>query len=280
MDDKLTRFKEILKAFNGSLTREEFTRAVSALMDFVREIKRINTENFNTLKQDTLSFSDKISRMCSDTVDEMKMECKLALGSFMERANTRLAELKDGEDGAPGKDGETIVGPPGKDGSPDTGDQIIDKINSADGLIKQEAVEGLDKLKKAVAEKTGNTTRIGWGAHPLVIQGLGAVIDKNTRVINFTGSGLSSVTRTANGVVTVALQAGSSTTYSETPSGLINGSNTSYTTAHAITTVFNFAINGQFLHPTTDYTVSGTTITMVSALDASLSGKPFTITYQ
>lgn len=67
--------------------------------------------------------------------------------------------------------------------------------------------------------------------------------------------------------------------YTETPSGLINSSNKIYTVLHSITNVYSFAINGQFLHPTTDYTASGATITFVNALDSSLSGTPFTITY-
>ena len=72
---------------------------------------------------------------------------------------------------------------------------------------------------------------------------------------------------------------GSTTFYQETPSGLVNGSNKTYTVTNTITTVLNFAINRQYLHPTEDYTFSGTTITMITALPASLSGKPFTITY-
>lgn len=72
---------------------------------------------------------------------------------------------------------------------------------------------------------------------------------------------------------------GSSTTfYSETPSGAINGSNVTYTTAHQIATVINFTINGQYIHPS-DYSVLGNTITFNTPLDASLSGLPFTIIY-
>lgn len=76
------------------------------------------------------------------------------------------------------------------------------------------------------------------------------------------------------------------TTYTETPSGLINGSNTTYTVAHSITSIFSFAINGQFLHPqdisagTGDYTFSGNTITFLTALPSQLSGTAFTICYQ
>lgn len=161
-------------------------------------------------------------------------------------------------------------------GSPDTPDDIREKLEGLKGedRLDSSAIKNLPEATQQIAIKAG------WGAHPLVIQGLGAVIDKNTRVINFAGSGLVSVVRSPSGVVTVTLQSGSGTIYTETPTGLIDGSNKTYTTLHSIGTVFNFAINGQFLHPTADYTVAGNTITMVTALPASLSGLPFTMTYQ
>jgi len=68
------------------------------------------------------------------------------------------------------------------------------------------------------------------------------------------------------------------TAYVETPSGAINGSNVSYTTVHTMNTVLAVFINGQMLHPS-DYSYTGTTLTMVSPLDASLSGSPFTVVY-
>lgn len=69
------------------------------------------------------------------------------------------------------------------------------------------------------------------------------------------------------------------TIYSETPSGTIDGSNVTFTTAHTVTTVYSFAINGMYIHPTTDYSVTGTTITFVTAPAADLSGTGFTIVY-
>jgi hypothetical protein len=53
----------------------------------------------------------------------------------------------------------------------------------------------------------------------------------------------------------------------ETPSGTVNGSNTVFTLA--FTPVENDAVtvflNGLFQRPTTDYSISGTTITFVTA---------------
>lgn len=189
---------------------------------------------------------------------------------------------KDGANGLNGADGESITGDPGKDGSPDTPEQVRDKLETLteDERLDMSAIKGIDQI---VSDLKGSNkqVRVGWGAHPLVIQNGGVVVDKVTRVINFVGAGINSVVRTASGVVNVTISGISgATVYTETPSGLINGSNVTYTTAHIMTTVYNFAINGQYLHPTSDYSFSGTTITMVAALDSSLSGKPLTITYQ
>jgi len=52
----------------------------------------------------------------------------------------------------------------------------------------------------------------------------------------------------------------------ETPSGTINGSNTSFTLANTpVTGSVHLYKNGQLLTPTTDYSISGSTITMVVA---------------
>lgn len=51
----------------------------------------------------------------------------------------------------------------------------------------------------------------------------------------------------------------------ETPSGTVNGSNTSFTLANTPPSGIDLFQDGIYLTPTTDYSVSGTTITMVTA---------------
>ena len=64
----------------------------------------------------------------------------------------------------------------------------------------------------------------------------------------------------------------------ETPSGDIDGANTTYTVKNQIHAVISFVINGE--HITDDlYTVAGNTIEFDTALDASLSGTSFRIVY-
>jgi len=96
--------------------------------------------------------------------------------------------------------------------------------------------------------------------------------------INFTGNGVS-VVKMGDRVVSVVIAGGGvGTVYTETPTGLINGSNTVYTTLHPITNVFSFAVNGQFLHPE-EYTTDGNEITFINPLAADLAGTNFTIIY-
>ena len=65
------------------------------------------------------------------------------------------------------------------------------------------------------------------------------------------------------------------TFYADTVSGTINGSNTAFTVSNTITSALVLFLAGIPYQPTVDFTTSGTTITMTTAPDASLSGQPF-----
>jgi hypothetical protein len=67
-------------------------------------------------------------------------------------------------------------------------------------------------------------------------------------------------------------------TKSETPSGDIDGVNTTYKTTQDIHAILSFAINGQVIMDT-EYTVSGKTITMLSPIPADLASTAFRIVY-
>lgn len=73
--------------------------------------------------------------------------------------------------------------------------------------------------------------------------------------------------------------AGATTVFSETPSGVVDGNNATYTLTRIPKSILTLNINGMYCHINTDYTITGQTITMTPALDASLSGKPFTCVY-
>lgn len=190
------------------------------------------------------------------------------------------AKGKNGKDGSKGLDGKVgekgARGDDGKDGSPDTPDEVVDKVNSAKKKILWKQIKGVPDFT------TSDTmNQIGYasgGANQVRFLSNGVVVSAHVTEINFS----TNITPTYDGNGRITLTAsgsGGSTTYSETPSGTVNSVNVTFTTAHAITTVINFAINGQFIHPA-EYSVVGSTITFIAAPDISLSGLPLTIIYQ
>jgi len=154
---------------------------------------------------------------------------------------------KDGKDGVDGKDGKDGVdGKDGKDGNEIEPMQIADKLNTLDGVVEKSVIKGLEEELKKINKKLEDSDKT-------VVLG-GGVSDKR-------------VVMALRRMVT-----------SETPSGAINGVNTTYTVSRDISSVINFTINGQFIHPD-EYSVAGATITFDTALDSSLSGTSFTMTY-
>jgi len=139
--------------------------------------------------------------------------------------------------GISGKDGESIIGPAGKDGkdgSPDTADQIADKINTLEEAIELETIKGL-KAKLSDLEKK-------WTSRPM-----------------FGGGGFSKMAMLQYFVD------------DETPTN--SGDDLNFTISHAPSPTSSLKVyrNGQRLKigALNDYTFSGYTITLLTALGAS-----------
>lgn len=245
-EKNLSKLRNLLAVMDSaSMTQEEFIESFQVVIDLAKQIQDTNAEEFESIRNEVQALSDKLAEDAKNNVfeamDGFENKFKTAFKTIAERevANcekmmkAKMLEI-DAEASAkieslevePTPTLEEVVnaleprikiptpvpgepGKPGKDGSPDTGEEIIKKINKAETLIDPTAIKGFEQLQKDVKEKTGNTTRIGWGAHPLVVQGLGVVKDKNTRNINFKGAGVSSVVRNANGVVDVTISGSS-----------------------------------------------------------------------
>ena len=80
------------------------------------------------------------------------------------------------------------------------------------------------------------------------------------------------------GALLVSGASGSVAVYNETPGGLINGINATYTTVNNISVVIRITLNGEDIDPS-QYTTSGSGFTMNTPIPASFSGTPFTIVY-
>lgn len=161
---------------------------------------------------------------------------------------------KDGRNGVNGRDGSN--GLHGKDGK--------NGLDGKDGKDGKDGINGtaptLDEITKELRKKPINYKEIEDAPD---LKDLPALIEFLKRG-GFRGGGSS-----ASGSVTI---------YTETPVGLINGVNKIYTTLHVINTVVGMWINGEYIHPA-EYTAVGAGFTMSTAIDASLSGTGFTISY-
>lgn len=225
---------EVLKSAKGAILRTDFERAFKALATAVQAIEK----------------------------------------RLMGRIDARLTTLKDGingKDGKSGRDGrDGTRGPMGSMGLP--GPQGPQGYSGRDGKDGKDGRDGNDGKDG----KNGETRYItaGWGAHPLTIKGLGVLVDKNTRSINFTGSAVNSVTRGADGTVTVNLSAaaGSDTIVDqEVPND--SGDHIHFTIAHTpITGTFKLYRGGSkqgSIGTTPDYTLTGTALTLTTALNTA-----------
>lgn len=265
MDEtKLKKLEALFNLVHESITKEEFVKSFKIVVDMVNELRASNRREFDLMHQAVNNFSEQVRQDAVTEVDDLKKQVELIVGGQLETIRKKIEEVKDGK--TPTKEELTSLilplipevsdGEPGKDGSPDTGEEIIKKINKADSLISKDAVQGFKELEKAVEEKTGNTVRVGWGAHPLTVQSAGVAIDKNTRFINFVGAGITSVARTANGVVTVTIGGGGGSSV-ETPTGTVNGSNTTFTVSNEPKYI---VVDGVTKFVTVHYTYSGGTL--------------------
>ncbi len=104
------------------------------------------------------------------------------------------------------------------------------------------------------------------GGGALAILDNGVSITTGATSIDFTGAGVS--VSTVGNDVTVNIPGGAAGTpvYNETPTGSVNGTNKIFTLAHSsVGNSLELYVNGQFMTLNEDYTLSGATITLVTA---------------
>ena len=157
---------------------------------------------------------------------------------------------ESGLEGLTGKDGNK-----GKDGSPDTPEQIVEKLNSLkQAWIEVKNIKGLDRI---LGELGNNFLEQAKGFAPRTLDSLYDVAVRGT-----IGDGQSLIWNKAQQKWIPGSSSGSGTLASETPTGVINGSNNIFTVTS--TPVF-VTVNGQVMAASgVDYTYSAGTITFIT----------------
>ncbi len=137
--------------------------------------------------------------------------------------------------------------------------EIIKKVENPANLLPLQ--EKIDELEKKVNEKPKEPlmSRVGWGAHPLVIQSSGTNIVKVARVLNFVGS---TISQSPAGVTTITALTGTFQNKTELTTTTLDGTTVQTCNfAHTVGTIF---LNGQKQILNVDYTTSGTSITFLN----------------
>lgn len=156
---------------------------------------------------------------------------------------------RDGRDGIDGKDG--IDGLDGLNGSPDTGEQIIDKINTNNSAKKilLSQIEGGKNYDDEIATLQNRTQ--------ILNQLIGSRSGGVSKII--AGSNITISPTNGLGNVTINATGGGTGYTKETPTGTVNGSNTSFTVTATPVYVVS---DGATYFENAGYTIAGLTITM------------------
>jgi hypothetical protein len=239
----------------GSVTLSEFTKAFEAIIEqilkFEKKLQDKNTSNAEELRRLFAIYKYELNKGNETEIKELRRQIATTLDRALLQIQTRLASIKDGKEGPPGPQGiagepgiQGIQGIKGEDGSPDTGEDIITKVNKDKGSkkIKKEKVEGLEHIIDWIKDFNGNERRMrlyNGGLVSEIVAGSNVTVDSTDP-----GRPIISASGAALAIITVT--------------GTINDTNTSFTAASTPTLV---CINGAFYRNGKGVTISGTSIT-------------------
>lgn len=220
--DKTEKLKDLLKLLqHDTITPKQIEEFLVKVLKFVKDSR----DSFDTLSKENLQkMEDALARIESEsskTLDNLSQNTQKTVQEFSDRLtelkslikNVRTIKPINGRDGLDGLDGlQGKQGIKGKDGSPDTREQIIEKINlgTNDSLkISADQIDGFAELKGLVDVATSNQSRYPRGrVIRSVVGGTNVTVDNtdpNNPIINVTGSGSGTVTSiaSADGSITV-----------------------------------------------------------------------------
>ena len=242
--NKLDKLENLLKIVQDSVTQEEFLKSFQSVIDLVLKIgKDLKDRNEKMSKEmmdlcDTLAKNleelnkQKLSSVCL-SMDNKMAEAQIGINKLLKEQEAgmnfirdKVRKIKEGVDGKDGRDAPPAKD--GKDGSPDTAQQIRDKLESLDE-DNQLRIESIYKLHEELNAFKNRPARVGGGFSKIAMDS--HLVDD------------------------------------ETPTGLINSANTAFVLANAPNPLSSLKVyvNGQRMRLTEDYTFSVKTITFLIA---------------
>lgn len=183
----LEQLQKLGRIFNSDkiVSTDDIKEVLDGVMQIMNSFKKENI----TLNKETKEFLDKVKNFAEAKLKEIKDECqdgkselkelskksKEEIESLCKEASKEYKRLmakmakekpKDGKTPLKGKD--YFDGKDGKDGSPDTAEQIRNKLENLKGAerLSTSAIEGLDdiivNLSKLMSETSGKGKATGW----------------------------------------------------------------------------------------------------------------------
>jgi hypothetical protein len=271
-EKKIEKLKELLKILEDGVTKEEFLKSFKNVVDLVLKTElSLSTKQNSALNDLKASFSELEAKVgeystkeISGAINSLQARVEKSMKEeegLMNAIRDKLRTLRNGKDADEIKIIDAVLAriPKPKEIVLDDAGQIRDKLEQLKGdeRLDKSAINGLEELLKKIQVGPGMT--IFGGNRPLTVQGAGVTKDKVTRVINFTGA---TVTRSADGVVTVAVSAAGGV---ETPTGAMNSANKDFT---VLNTPKFVTWQGQTLYEGAGYSLAGLTITLDTAPDS------------
>ena len=244
MHPVLIQLKNILEYGSKELaSKQELEVFLKAVIQVIGDLQKGNEKNATTLLSHFQAIHNELGTKHKTIEATQKDVLKLVA-----EAKRIVAIVPDMPTIVSGLEEKIASIPPPKDFVHDTALIIRDKLETLKGKerLDRTAVAGIYELEKKLEDKIDALPRGRLGG--------GGITDVGVQ------SSLGRIVKT------------------ETPSGAINNVNTTYTVSQPIYAVLSFSINGQVISDR-EYTISNRTITMARALDNSLAGTNFRITY-
>lgn len=250
-DPKLKKLEELFTMVNESITRDEFISSFKDVVDLLAQNKKeLEKEIATTFAEVSQSTDASFSLIKKETLSQIQKALKEQEQgmSFIYDKVRKLKNGKKGDKGDRGRPGKGIKGDKGDDGSPDTAEQVREKLETLTGeeRLDASAIKNLPEATEKITKHVIGTSHALWNHMDVDVSGI-------TTGQSIKWDGLRWIPFTPVG-------GGSTSVYNEAPSG----SGTSWTLAHTPdANTLRLYANGQRLIPTTDYSLSGATITTV-----------------
>lgn len=280
--DQLKRITELKKLLDEGLTRDEFIKSFETVVKQVLTIEQKIIEKSDKKTEQTIKDLEILKGQFKDIIEQSKKDSTSTFGQIKQRAMQVVEDfvLKSNLD-------KRIT---------DTLKTVKDKMSEMDMKMmevqdghtptpeemKPVAMEAMHEMMPEMMkehELTPEQTRdklesIKEEKEKLAIKAIGYLEERlkklEDRPMGGRGGGTSAI-----GVA----QAFKYIAHTEEPTGLINGSNVTYTVKNTIWWIAGFTLNGEQIAELPNFTYSGHTITFASALPAVYSGKDFEIKY-